>query len=388
MTARRFRMQALARWPFLPACRRFEIPPDPRSNQPEVIVTDLQNLLNGVSVPLIALDDALTVVCANRSARKSFPGLVDGKTLDKVVSKKGSLRKRLARTLETSAETSLIVKAKAGFGQEFRATMKLVSGAKTVPRLLLVTFEDRAQAQAVKAMRSDFVANVSHEIRSPLTAISGFVETLQGPARHDPGARDLFLGLMAKEAARVNNLVADLLSLSKVEVKERRALKKHAAPDKVVDQAVAAVSQLARMRGKTLEPRIDQNLPEILGQHDDLVRVLINLLENAINYSRDGARIRLTAGIAPNPNPLARKAIFISIRDQGHGIAAAEIPRLTERFYRVEKSRSRDVGGTGLGLAIVKHILVRHKGRLVIDSTPGKGSTFSVYLPLPKPRKT
>jgi two-component system phosphate regulon sensor histidine kinase PhoR len=123
-------------------------------------------------------------------------------------------------------------------------------------------------------------------------------------------------------------------------------------------------------------------LPNVLGKHDDLLRVFINLLENAINYSRENGKVTLVASVEREDCPLGRKAICVSVTDEGEGIPATEISRLTERFYRVDKSRSRNVGGTGLGLAIVKHILVRHLGKLVIDSTPGKGSVFAVYLPV------
>ena len=231
-------------------------------------------------------------------------------------------------------------------------------------------------------MRSDFVANVSHEIRSPLTAITGFIETLQNTAQDDPQAQAHFLELMAKEAGRMGHLVTDLLSLSQVEVKQRRRPKKTVDPDLIITQALAATRQLADRRGMTLVYQAPDTLPGHPGQHDDLVRVFVNLLENAINYGREGSKIQITARVEGRANPLKQDAISISVKDQGEGIPAAEIPRLTERFYRVDKSRSRNVGGTGLGLAIVKHVLVRHRGKLVIESEVGQGSTFSVYLPL------
>jgi two-component system phosphate regulon sensor histidine kinase PhoR len=344
--------------------------------------------LDGVSVPVVVLGGDLTVIGANKRARKTFPRLATGIGVDKAVSKKRGFRKRLLKTLETSAETSTVVKLKQGFGQEFLATIKSINLEGTdAPRVLMITFEDRSPWKDVKAMRSDFVANVSHEIRSPLTAISGFVETLQGAARDDPEAQVHFLGLMAKETERMTNLVADLLSLSQVEVKERRAPKEIVDPNLIISQSIAAVGPLAQKHGKRIEFQTGEPLPELPGLHDDLVRALINLLENAINYSREGGTVRLTATVVRDQSPLNKPALSIAIQDEGEGIPAQDIPRLTERFYRVDKSRSRNIGGTGLGLAIVKHILVRHRSKLVIDSTFGKGSTFTVFLPLGKSKK-
>jgi len=252
--------------------------------------------------------------------------------------------------------------------------------------LFVLTFEDQTPVRTAKSMRSDFVANVSHEIRSPLTAISGFVESLQDAEDMDAETRRFFLGLMEKEVARMTNLVTDLLSLSKVEAKESREVTKRANIIQILQQAYESVSGLANERGKKVELRIAAELPDVLGKRDDLLRVFINLLENAINYSRKIGVVSLTAQVVDGDNPLSRKAICISVTDEGEGIPEAEIPRLTERFYRVDKSRSRNVGGTGLGLAIVKHILVRHRGKLVIESTLGVGSTFSVYLPVDLPK--
>ncbi|MCI2400326.1 ATP-binding protein [Aliiroseovarius subalbicans] len=294
----------------------------------------------------------------------------------------------LQKTLETGAETTTSLSIKAGFGTVFQMSIRRVPVVDRPDGIALVlTFEDRSSLLDVKAMRSDFVANVSHEIRSPLTAISGFVETLLGPARDDPAAQERFLQLMDKEVARMTNLVSDLLSLSRVEVKERRAPKKTVDPNQIILQAEEIAEAFARKHGKTLVVTTNGVLPEILGNHDDLVRVLINLFENAVTYSREGGEIRMSADVDCGDNPLNKTAIRISVCDQGEGIPAAEIPRLTERFYRVDKSRSRSVGGTGLGLAIVKHILLRHRGKLEIESTLGEGSEFRIYLPIAETSK-
>lgn len=345
-----------------------------------------ENVLEGVCVPVIVLDSDLRVVGTNQPARAIFANLKNGVGVDRAISNKPGFLRLLRETLDKSVETASTVKIKLGFDHEFLATSKPIKPSDAAgSRLLMVTFEDRSSLKDVKTMRSNFVANVSHEIRSPLTAISGFVETLRGAARDDPGAQAHFLALMAKEVERMSNLVSDLLSLSQVEAKQRRAPKKTVDPNLIIAQAVTVVAPMADRRGKSLDIQVPEVLPELLGKHDDLLRVLINLLENAINYSPEGGEVKLTATLNHDRNPLNKPALCIAVRDQGDGISAHEIPRLTERFYRVDKSRPRNIGGTGLGLAIVKHILVRHRGKLVIDSVQGQGSTFSVYLPLGKP---
>lgn len=344
-------------------------------------------ILNGISVPVVALDRDLKVVSANQKADIAFANLALGITVDKAISKKKAFLKALDDVLESDVETTCVLRIKQGFGHEYLTTVQPV-GSKDAEPLLIITFQDQSPLKDAKTMRSDFVANVSHEIRSPLTAISGFIETLQGAAKDDPEAQEYFLSLMTKEADRMTNLVTDLLSLSQVEAKQRRVPKKSVDPNQIIAQAVASVTDLAEKRGKSLDVQIVDDLPNLAGQHDDLIRILINLLENGINYSKENASVILNAKAEGPENPLGVDAISISVQDQGEGIPAADIPRLTERFYRVEKSRSRNVGGTGLGLAIVKHILVRHRGTMVIDSTPGEGSTFRIYLPLGNPTKS
>lgn len=347
-----------------------------------------QKVINGISVPVMILDNDLRISMANKAAFKCFPDLETGAGLERLGDIDRDIDTLLKDTLAQRGSTSVTIVTDETFQREFLVSVKTVVDLTHYPDpTLFVTFEDQTPLRVAKSMRSDFVANVSHEIRSPLTAISGFVETLQGDAKDDPDARRLFLGLMEKEVDRMTNLVADLLSLSKVEAKERRAPKNPLDMNQVIHQAMESVSSLAKKRGKKLDIRIDQKLPNILGKRDDIARVMINLLENAINYSRENGSITVSAQSISPKNPLGVEAVCVAVSDEGEGIPAAEIPRLTERFYRVDKSRSRNVGGTGLGLAIVKHILVRHRGVLTIESTVGKGSTFTAYLPVAAAQK-
>jgi two-component system phosphate regulon sensor histidine kinase PhoR len=239
--------------------------------------------------------------------------------------------------------------------------------------LVLAVLRDVTEARAVERMRADFVANASHELRTPLASVLGFIETLQGPAKEDAGAREKFLGVMAQQARRMARLIDDLLSLSRI---EQHA---HVAPQGNVDlaavalQVVDALSALAEEAGAQLQVQLNEPLM-VRGDRDELVRAVENLVENAIKYG-GGAPVRIEG---------ARDGAFakLAIIDNGPGVAAEHLPRLTERFYRVDDSASRAKGGTGLGLAIVKHIVARHRGRLTIDSQRGAGSTFRIIVPL------
>ena len=230
-------------------------------------------------------------------------------------------------------------------------------------------------------MRSDFVANVSHELRSPLTALTGFIETLGGAARDDAEARDRFLAIMAGEAARMDRLIGDLLSLSKVEADER--VRPTGAVDlrAVVARVVAMLAPKASEAGKSIafSPAAAETI--VPGDEDQLVQVFQNLLENAVKYSRQGTPVSVDMTVQANVPGFSGHVVRVEVADSGEGIAPEHLPRITERFYRVDTGRSRAMGGTGLGLAIVKHIVSRHRGRLTVRSTLGQGSRFTVQLP-------
>ncbi|MEZ5752054.1 MAG: ATP-binding protein [Paracoccaceae bacterium] len=242
---------------------------------------------------------------------------------------------------------------------------------------LLVVLSDTTLIEVAEQQRRDFVANVSHELRSPLTALAGFIETLQGPARDDAGARETFLSIMRREADRMSRLVADLLSLSRVESQERVRPRDRIAPADIVAATVAALAPQAG--DASIDLRVEDGVQGavVLGDRDQLVQVMHNLVENAMKYGGAGKTVRIALSREPGPPAMIRMAVH----DQGEGIDPTHLPRLTERFYRVDGHRSREMGGTGLGLAIVKHIVNRHRGRLVITSDIGKGSCFAVVLP-------
>ncbi|MEQ8305008.1 MAG: phosphate regulon sensor histidine kinase PhoR [Hoeflea sp.] len=239
-------------------------------------------------------------------------------------------------------------------------------------QVFVLTFRDMTEARRMDRMRTDFVANASHELRTPLASLMGFIETMQGPARDDEAARTRFFGIMLDQAQRMARLIDDLLSLSRLE------LRAHVAPQGEVDlcHTVAHVVDTLRPMADELEVQIAFSAPEtpvlISGDEDELIQVFSNLIENACKYGQSGKKVEIAI------SETTTHGAEITIRDYGPGIAKEHVPRLTERFYRVDVETSRSKKGTGLGLAIVKHILTRHRARLVIRSKVGEGSTFSV----------
>jgi two-component system, OmpR family, phosphate regulon sensor histidine kinase PhoR len=316
-----------------------------------------------------------TIVAANDSALKLFISPVIGSHITSVLRSPAVLQALNATIASEQPITTQAV---------LRGTVDLtldvhvaeVGRDESGKALLLLVCKDITYAQQLEKMRSDFVANASHELRTPLTTLSGFIETMQGAARQDEKARTEFLKLMKAQADRMARLIDDLLSLSRVEVSE------HVAPDQIVD-----LSTVARMAANLLAPLAEEiscivklDLPErlnVLGDENQLGQVVHNLLENAIRYSGKGKTVTLRGHVESGTG-------ILSIIDNGPGIAAHHVPRLTERFYRVNAQDSRMRGGTGLGLAICKHIINRHRGRLIIESELGKGSSFSIHLPVAK----
>ncbi|SMX35665.1 ATP-binding protein [Maliponia aquimaris] len=246
---------------------------------------------------------------------------------------------------------------------------------------LLVCFEDVTHVEQMGQMRRDFVANVSHELKTPLTALIGFIETLQGPARDDAAGRARFLDIMAAEAHRMNRLVGDLLSLSRVEAEERVRPTAAVELTELVRSVLRGLARMAETGGVTLAADLPEAPVVIPADADQLRQVLTNLVENGIKYAGKGARVTVRLDPPDYAPRLRAQAVVLTVADTGPGIDPIHLPRLTERFYRVDSHRSREMGGTGLGLAIVKHIVNRHRGRLRIESDQGKGTRFLITLP-------
>ena len=325
--------------------------------------------MDQLPIPVMLLDDDERVLFVNRSMRD-----VLGPGLD---------RKRASSVLRNPEVLTAIAQARHGIATNvpfslpvpieryYQAYAARISLSPSVTALLL---HDLTVVKRSEQLRADFIANASHELRTPLAAVSGFIETLRGHAREDEAARDQFLEIMGTEAARMRRLIDDLLSLSRIEMNEHVRPEGRVGIESVVRQAAAALKPLAAQDGITVTVKAEPEVPQVIGDHDELVQLFQNLVHNAIKYGREKGQVEIAIGSGDGQ-------VFAAIRDDGEGIAAGAIPRLTERFYRVDVKRSREKGGTGLGLAIVKHIISRHLGRLAIESRQGEGSTFTVYLP-------
>ena len=337
-------------------------------------------LLAGIPMPLILIGPDERVRNANPLARAMFGEDCVGRhivtvlrqpaTLDAI---EGVLRDQATRRVkylgkEARRETTYTVTCSAlrdggGYG-------------------VVVCFEDVTHLEQAGQMRRDFVANVSHELRTPLTALLGFIETLQGAAKDDAAVRHRFLGIMAHEAERMNRLVRDLLQLSRVESEERNRPTEQIDILGLLASAALTLKPLADKQGIALHLTGDTGLITVQADADQMQQVFSNLIENAIKYGGSGGDIFIDVHADPAEPSLRGPGVRISVIDNGPGIDPVHLPRLTERFYRVDGHRSREMGGTGLGLAIVKHIVNRHRGRFRIDSALGQGSQFTVTLPM------
>ncbi|MFZ0425163.1 MAG: ATP-binding protein [Xanthobacteraceae bacterium] len=339
----------------------------------------LRAVVAGLPDPVVALDRDGRVLALNERARALAPALRQGEPVAFAL-RIPELIEAIGRAAAEDEEKRVVYFERVPLDRWFETVVMPVKREPTAarPDLILMTFHDLTPLRRVEEMRADFVANASHELRTPLAALLGFIETLQGSAREDPKARARFLAIMQEQGRRMARLIDDLLSLSRIE------LNAHRRPDTPVDlvpivrQTVDGLETLARDRGVTVNIE-GAGAMTVLGDHDELLRIFENLVENALKYGAAGKRVDITfkLGASVDGQPEAQ----VSVRDYGPGIAPEHLPRLTERFYRVDVTESRAQGGTGLGLALVKHILNRHRGRLTIESEPGAGASFTIHLP-------
>ncbi len=339
----------------------------------------VRSVLEGLPMPALLIDRADHIFAANALAKALFGIGIEGRhyiltlrqpgLLDAI---EGTLRHRQpgqARHVISGTSREIT----------YRVQVSPVTGEGQMGALCV--FEDITDAEQMGQIRRDFVANVSHELRTPLTALLGFIETLRGAARDDPAARERFLGIMEREAGRMNRLVRDLLHLSRVEAEERVRPTDLVDVAALVNMAVATLLPVAEAAGVTLQVTGERGPTKVSADADQLTQVFHNLIENAIKYGATGKKVTVHMTRDDRDPSLRAPAIRIDVIDKGDGIDALHLPRLTERFYRVDSHRSREKGGTGLGLAIVKHIVNRHRGRFRIESELGKGSVFTVILP-------
>ncbi|MBU6297852.1 MAG: PAS domain-containing protein [Alphaproteobacteria bacterium] len=328
--------------------------------------------------PLMLVDPAGRVLFANRAMREVIGVGVERKHVSSLL-RTPSVLEALARTSATGEAASVEFVFRVPVERHYQAYTARVGSNPVVTTLLL---HDLTSVKRAEQMRADFVANASHELRTPLAAVTGFIETLKGPARDDPVARVKFLDIMRVEAERMRRLIEDLLSLTRIELNEHVPPSGEVSLEAVVREAAAALTPLAGADRITVSIDAADGLPPVAGERDELIQLFQNLIHNAIKYGRENGRVWIALRQTSASGRRGSDAmVTASVRDDGEGIAQEAIPRLTERFYRVDVKRSRERGGTGLGLAIVKHIVNRHHGRLQIESRLGEGSTFTIYLP-------
>jgi len=374
-----------------------------RRRELEAVVAANEAVIAGLPDPLIMLDRGRRILRANQAAEAALGAVLAGRDLVAVL-RNPPVIDAVAAALDSGG--SRIVE----FSLPVPVERSLLARVEPLPRpiadgtVALLTLHDITQVKRTDRMRVDFVANASHELRTPLSTLVGFIETLRGPARDDAAARERFLSIMHEQAQRMARLIADLLSLSRIELNEHTPPIGQVRLGEIIRTIVdglefkAAAKQIAIVLDApppngAAPTRLD-NLPIVNGDDDELTQVFQNLIDNAVKYGRDGSTVRIAGWtVAPAPaavgagtplpqRRLERPAVAVAVMDEGEGIAREHLPRLTERFYRVETARSRELGGTGLGLAIVKHILNRHRGALDIDSVVGSGSVFTVHLPI------
>ena len=339
------------------------------------------NALNGVPSAILLIDSNHKIIFANKMAKELLgDGIVDNDAF--LYLRQSNFVTALDKVLTGGKKANDLIRYTTSQDRSFDVTVAAVTSTepgKEKQRQAMVFFYEVTSLLRTEQMRVDFVANASHELRTPLTSITGFIETLLGPAAEDKAAQDRFLGIMQREADRMIRLIDDLLSLSKIE------MSRHLSPDSEIDlrnilqTTATTLSRKAAKRGIEFNLDISDDLNNVKADADQITQVLMNLVGNAAKYADQDTKVHISAHPSPN-----NRYMQVTIRDEGPGISPEHLGRLTERFYRVDTARSRKMGGTGLGLAIVKHILLRHSSQLDIKSTIGEGTSFSFKLPIAK----
>ena len=341
------------------------------------------SILNALPDPIVLINEVRAVVDFNHAAKEVLADLQSQQDLS-VALQHREILDVVDHVLKGGAHDGLEVTLPHPVPRTFELSVTRVSEA-SAPReaaKLLLVLHDVTATKAAESFRSDFIANVSHELRSPLVSLIGFIETLQTSAQDDPEARERFLAIMAAEANRMKSLIGDLLSLSQIEANEHIRPRGSVDITRVVQMVIEPLRPKAEQRSIDVVCECSAKLPSVFGDQDELIQLFNNLVDNAIKYGRESAPVAVSVERVERIPDVGGAGVVVRVRNFGDPIPPEDLPRLTERFYRIDKGRSRSVGGTGLGLAIVKHMVNRHRGRLVIESDEVNGTVFSVYLPL------
>jgi len=367
---------------------------------------DSRQLLNALPLPAFQVDADGRIVSFNAAADLILH--LEGRSNPRTstVIRSPALLSAIERMRTSPGSEALAVEVDSGPDETWRAHVSRPVGAMET----LVVLEDLTPVRRAARARSDFLANASHELRTPLTALSGFIETMRGPAKDDKASWDRFLDIMAGESARMSRLIADLLSLSRIEFSEHIAPSEREDFARIVLDATEALQPIARDRDVTLQLNgSDEGMP-VVAHCDEIMQVVENLLTNALKYTPPGGRVTVSFGLVASMSEARRRAaqgwregermtllqaagrpgtpdasVWLRIEDEGPGIEREHLPRLGERFYRADQSRGGKITGTGLGLAIVKHIMAHHRGGLAVETRLGQGSAFGIWLPAARP---
>ncbi len=340
-----------------------------------------RSLIEALPDALLLLDLQGTVIAANAAAGDVFGKVFTGEHIGRTMRQPefmASMKSVLANGQKSTFELVL----KSPTERHLDGSISQLTGFGDGPDApaLIVNLQDISEREALGRMRMEFVANASHELRTPLTAVSGFIETLRGPAKDDGTARERFLGIMSEQAQRMTRLIDDLLLLSRVEMRAHLPPSTTTDLNHVAAEAIRLAAPQARKEGTILQADLTDADTKLPGDHDELMQAAQNLVQNALKYGLPGGKV--TIRTIRDRDRRGEESLRFSVVDDGPGIAEEHLPRLTERFYRVNTTASREKGGTGLGLAIVKHIAARHRGRVEVQSVVGRGSTFSLVFPV------
>lgn len=342
----------------------------------------LAEFVSAIPMPALMVDQTERIIAANTDAKSLLSHNIKGRHFATIL-RQPQVIEAIEQSLRSKGPaTTRHLSNDGAQDTTFEVQCRYMEGVGAVAGgAVLAIFQDVTHLEQASQMRRDFVANVSHELRTPLTALMGFIETLRGPARDDTAARERFLQIMTDEANRMNRLVGDLLSLNRVESEERVRPKEQLELTGLLQSTLNSLKPLAEDAGVTLTLDAAHGPVSVIGDSDQLRQVFTNLIENAIKYGGSGGSVLVRLSLSERDPATRGPAVRVLIIDKGPGIDSIHLPRLTERFYRADSHRSRQLGGTGLGLAIVKHIVNRHRGRLRVESDLGKGSVFTVILP-------
>jgi len=359
-------------------------------------------LLAALPLPALEIGAGQKIIGYNRAAEELFQlGNLPFARASAVI-RSPALLSAIDQALERPSQVPVAAELETGPDETWRAHVSRIPAGKNV----LVLLEDLTPVKRAARARADFLANASHELRTPLTAISGFIETMRGPAKDDTGSWPRFLEIMAGESDRMSRLIADLLSLSRIESSEHVLPRGREDLAEIVSASLAVLQPIAKEKGITLKVAADPApLPEITAHRDELIQVVENLVSNAVKYSSPGSQVTLSYGASPSlaaaraaasqawalgqrmtllqalaRSNAAEPAVWLRVEDQGPGIEREHLPRLGERFYRADQSRGGKITGTGLGLAIVKHIMAHHRGGLAVETLMGQGTAFGIWL--------